>query len=176
MSFSEQVAAALQVPTGTAYGVLGVDLPRERWVDGVRTCRDGLGLGFFDLLTAVDQLAEGMQVVLRLWSVQQRQALVLRTTCPVGDLRVPSLVAVFAGASWHERATAEMFGIVFEGHPGLTPLLLPDGFEGHPLRKDVVLAARVDRPWPGAKEPGESDADLVAGGRRRRAQPPGAAR
>ena len=64
-----------------------------------------------------------------------------------------------------------MFGIDFAGHPNLVPLLLPDGFEGHPLRKDFVLAARVAKPWPGAKEPGESD----EGGppSRRKTRPPG---
>ena len=55
-----------------------------------------------------------------------------------------------------------MFGIDFAGHPDLSPLLLPDGFEGHPLRKDFVLAARAAKAWPGAKEPGESDADTTA--------------
>ena len=54
-----------------------------------------------------------------------------------------------------------MFGIDFAGHPHLVPLLLPDGFEGHPLRKDFVLAARAAKAWPGAKEPGESDADAA---------------
>ncbi len=64
-----------------------------------------------------------------------------------------------------------MFGVDFDGHPNLVPLLLPDGFEGHPLRKDFVLAARVAKPWPGAKEPGESD----EGGppSRRKTRPPG---
>jgi NADH-quinone oxidoreductase subunit C len=65
---------------------------------------------------------------------------------------------------------------VFDGHPNLVPLLLPDGFEGHPLRKDFVLASRVAKPWPGAKEPGESDHDLSAersSPGRRRMLPPG---
>lgn len=65
-----------------------------------------------------------------------------------------------------------MFGIDFTGHPHLVPLLLPDGFEGHPLRKEFVLAARVAKAWPGAKEPGESDHDH-AGPARRKMQPPG---
>ena len=78
---------------------------------------------------------------------------------------------VFAGASWHERETYEMFGLDFDGHPNLVPLLLPDGFEGNPLRKDFVLAARAAKAWPGAKEPGESD----EGGppSRRKTRPPG---
>ncbi len=77
---------------------------------------------------------------------------------------------MFHGANWHERETYEMFGVVFAGHPNLVPLLLPDGFEGHPLRKEFVLASRVAKEWPGAREPGES----AAGGPvRRRMRPPG---
>jgi hypothetical protein len=53
------------------------------------------------------------------------------------------------------------------------PLLLPDGFEGHPLRKDFVLAARAAKAWPGAKEPGESDADVHSSPGRRKTRPPG---
>jgi NADH-quinone oxidoreductase subunit C len=70
----------------------------------------------------------------------------------------PSIVDIYPGAAWHERETHEMFGIEFSGHGpgGVKPLLLPPEFEGHPLRKDFVLAARVAKPWPGAKEPGES--------------------
>ena len=68
-----------------------------------------------------------------------------------------TLTSVYAGANWHERETYEMFGIGFDGHPNLVPLLLPDGFEGNPLRKEFVLASRVAKPWPGAKEPGESE-------------------
>ena len=64
-----------------------------------------------------------------------------------------------------------MFGIDF-GVP-LEPLLLPDGFEGHPLRKDFVLASRVVKAWPGAKEPGESDHDVGSRTGGRRMKPPG---
>jgi NADH-quinone oxidoreductase subunit C len=78
---------------------------------------------------------------------------------------------VYAGAGWHERETHEMFGIGFVGHGRLDTLLLPDGFDGHPLRKDFVLASRVAKSWPGAKEPGESDHDTAPS--RRRTRPPG---
>ena len=156
----------------SAYGLVTVDLPREGWVDGVTAVRDRLGLTFFDVLTAVDELDAGLDVVVRLWGPAGHYGLVLRTRCPRDDARVPSLSGAFAGAAWHERQAWEMFGIRFDGHPGLRRLLLPDGFSGAPLRKEFLLASRVDKPWPGAKDPGESDADLAARPRRRM-QPPG---
>ena len=62
---------------------------------------------------------------------------------------VESLVSVFAGANWHEREANEMFGIDFSGHPDLRKMYLPIDFEGHPLRKDFPLLARMVKPWPG---------------------------
>jgi NADH-quinone oxidoreductase subunit C len=145
-------------------------IERADWVVEATAARDQ-GFGFFDLLTAVDLEADGFEVLLRLWSLEAREEVLLRTRCPRDDATVPTLTAVFAGAGWHERATAELFGIAFEGHD-TAPLLLPASFEGHPLRKDFVLAARVAKSWPGAKEPGESDADLSTPSRRR-PTPPG---
>ena len=55
----------------------------------------------------------------------------------------------YAGADWHERECWEMYGVVFDGHPSLRHLYLPAEFEGHPLRKDYPLLARVVKPWPG---------------------------
>ena len=144
------------------------------WVQEVTAARDA-GAVFFDLLTAVDLEADGFEVVCRLWDPEQRTEQLLTTRCPREDPRVPSLLGVFAGAAWHERQVWEMFDIGFAGHPDLRPLLLPDGFEGHPLRKEFVLASRVAKPWPGAKDPGESDSDLAARPRRR-LQPPGVPR
>ena len=151
----------------SSYGVVTADVPRERWVEAAVAVRDDEVLDgtFFDVLLAVDQHPDGFDVVLRLWSVAARHGLHLRTRCPRDDAGVPSLTAVFAGAAWHEREAAEMFGIGFDGHPSLTPLLLPDGFQGHPLRKERVLAARAELPWPGAHDP--------AGKPRRGLQPPG---
>ena len=134
-----------------------------------------LGLGLFDLLTAVDEQPHGLDVVLRLWSPAGRHGLLLRTRCPRDDAHVPSLTGVFAGADWHERHAAEMFDLAFDGHPGLEPLLLPAGFAGAPLRKDFVLASRVVKPWPGAPEPGQSSAE-AAQAPRRRTLPPGCPR
>jgi NADH-quinone oxidoreductase subunit C len=189
-SAAETVAGRLQGETGidASFGQDTVDVPRAEWVLAHEAARD-LGFTFFDWLTGVDQLdAEtdaGFDVVSHLWSMAAREHLFLRTRVPVDaagtaagnaagdDGRLATLTGVFSGASWHERETFEMFGVIFEGHPNLVPLLLPDGFEGHPLRKDFVLAARAAKAWPGAKEPGESDADVTSSPGRRKTRPPG---
>jgi NADH-quinone oxidoreductase subunit C len=145
------------------------EVPREAWLTAAQAAY-GEGHRFFDVLTAVDLERDGFELVLRVWDPERRHGLQLRTRCPREEPVLPSVTSVYAGAGWHERATAEMFGLAFDGHD-TAHLLLPDRFEGHPLRKDFVLAARVARPWPGVKEPGESDADLARP--RRRPAPPG---
>jgi NADH-quinone oxidoreductase subunit C len=156
-----------------AHGLVTADVPRALWVESATRVRDDpcLDGSFFDLLTVVDQLPDGLDVVLRVWSVGLRHAVHLRTSCPRDDARVPTLVPVFAGAGWHERAAAELFGVAFDGSPDTRPLLLPPGGDERPLRKEHLLAARA-APWPGAQDPAHSG----EGGRpsRRRLSPPGA--
>ena len=89
------------------------------------------------------------QVFARLYNVATHVGLTLKTDLDGDDPRVESLVAVFRGADWHEREAWEMYGFVFEGHPGLRHLYLPGEFEGYPLRKDFPLLARLVKPWPG---------------------------
>jgi NADH:ubiquinone oxidoreductase subunit C len=113
-----------------------------------------LSFDFFDFLTAVDREEEGFELVVEVASLRLGHRLRLKALLPRDDPRAPSLTRVWAGANWHERETAEMFGITFEGHPNLAKLLLPEEFEGYPLRKEFTLAAREAKPWPGAKEPG----------------------
>ncbi len=160
------------VSGGQGYSRATVDVPGPSWRDALRAARDDaeLDCDFFDWLSAVDELADGFDVVAHLWSTRQRHGVLLRTRIPRADATVPSVVDLFPGADWHERETYEMFGIDFAGHPGLAPLLLPPEFEGHPLRKEFVLASRVAKPWPGAKEPGESEAGTA---RRQAVRPPG---
>ncbi|MGW7704372.1 NADH-quinone oxidoreductase subunit C [Kitasatospora sp. NPDC054768] len=175
MTSAEQCAASVgEWATGAeAYGLITVDVPAENWIEALTNARDVLGLGFFDWLSAVDELAEGFSVVAHLAAVEAPgvRHLALRTRVPRDRAALPTAVAVYAGAAWHERETHEMFGIDFPGHPYLATLLLPDGFEGNPLRKEFVLAARVAKDWPGAKEPGESDHG--GGPARRKMQPAG---
>ncbi|GAA4606273.1 hypothetical protein GCM10023195_22430 [Actinoallomurus liliacearum] len=153
-----------------SFGLLTVDVPPELWEEALTFARDELDCGFFDWLTAVDELERGFVIVTHLHSLEQKHHLLIRTTVPREDPRLVSATAIYRGANWHERETHEMFGVIFDGHPDLQPLLLPDGFEGHPLRKEFVLAARVAKPWPGAKEPGESGHGAPS---RRRMLPPG---
>ncbi|MFC6019721.1 NADH-quinone oxidoreductase subunit C [Plantactinospora solaniradicis] len=157
---------------GQAYARATVDVPPASWRDAVRAARDDaeLACDFFDWLSAVDELADGFDVVVHLWSTAHRHGVLLRTRVPRDAAAIPSVVDLFPGAAWHERETHEMFGIDFEGHPDLAPLLLPPEFEGHPLRKEFVLASRVAKAWPGAKEPGESEAGTT---RRQAMRPPG---
>ncbi|CAL9546423.1 NAD(P)H-quinone oxidoreductase subunit J, chloroplastic [Streptomyces sp. enrichment culture] len=153
-----------------SYGVLTVDVPPASWISALETARDRIGCTFFDWLSAVDEPGTGFRVAAHLAALSPVRRLLLRTTVPHEAPTLPSAVGVYAGAAWHERETYEMFGIDFTGHPALEHLLLPDGFEGHPLRKDFVLAARVAKAWPGAKEPGESE---HGGPKRRQMLPPG---
>ncbi|MER6165764.1 NADH-quinone oxidoreductase subunit C, partial [Streptomyces violaceorubidus] len=160
-------------PDATAvesYDLLTVDVPPASWITALETARDRLGCTYFDWLSAVDEPGTGFRVAVHVVALGPVRRLLLRTTVPHEAPVLPTAVAVYAGAAWHERETHEMFGVAFEDHPGLDHLLLPEGFEGHPLRKDFVLAARVAKAWPGAKEPGESD---HGGPRRRQMLPPG---
>ncbi|MCT9089225.1 NADH-quinone oxidoreductase subunit C [Streptomyces sp. ASQP_92] len=159
-----------------AYGLLTVDVPADSWIDALLVARDALGCTYFDWLSAVDEPGTGFRVcahVVALGGGRVRR-LLLRTTVAHTAAVLPSAIDVYAGAAWHERETHEMFGVDFTGHPHLVPLLLPENFEGHPLRKDFVLAARVAKAWPGAKEPGEPAAGAAHGGpKRRQMLPPG---
>ncbi|WP_327681352.1 NADH-quinone oxidoreductase subunit C [Streptomyces sp. NBC_00467] len=164
--FGEEATAEL------AYELLTVDVPAESWIPSLEIARTQLACTYFDWLSAVDEPGTGFRVCAHVVSLEggRVRRLLLRTTVPHEAPVLASAVTVYAGAAWHERETHEMFGVSFTGHPHLVPLLLPEEFEGHPLRKDFVLAARVAKAWPGAKEPGESE---HGGPKRRQMLPPG---
>ncbi|MGV9312649.1 NADH-quinone oxidoreductase subunit C [Streptomyces sp. NPDC003691] len=160
----------------SAYELLTVDVPAASWLAALETARTTLGCTYFDWLSAVDEPGTGFRVCAHVAALPEGpggrvRRLLVRTTVPHEEPVLPSAVGVYAGAEWHERETHEMFGVGFTGHPHLVPLLLPDGFEGHPLRKDFVLAARVVKAWPGAKEPGEGAGHGAP--KRRQMLPPG---
>jgi NADH-quinone oxidoreductase subunit C len=89
------------------------------------------------------------QVFARLYSTARKLGVTLKADLDDEAPRVASIHEVYGGADWHERETWEMYGFLFEGHPGLTHIYLPGEFEGFPLRKDFPLLAREVKPWPG---------------------------
>ncbi|MDP8970824.1 MAG: NADH-quinone oxidoreductase subunit C, partial [Actinomycetota bacterium] len=163
------------VEAAVAYGQLTVTLVPDALPDAARLCKDdpALGFDFFDFLAGVDLGEQGFAVVVHLYSTRHRHHVRLRAVAPGGRdaPTLPTLTGVYRGANWHEREAYDMFGVEFEGHPGLLPRLLTvENFEGFPLRKDFLLSTREAKPWPGAKEPMErvsqgDGSEGAAGGR-----------
>ena len=179
-AYAETFGDAATVDDG--YGPITVDVPADRWVEALLLARDGLDCTFFDWLSAVDETGnqdgDGFRIVCHVADHRPGgvEHVLVRTLIARDAAVVASLGEVYAGARWHERETHEMFGVDFTLDGAVLEvetLLLPDEFEGHPLRKEFVLASRVAKPWPGAKEPGESDHGAGAPPARRKARPPG---
>ncbi len=106
-----------------------------------RYLRDDPELRFdwLQCLTGVDYPdKKQIHVVYHLWSYAKKHAFVVKCFLPREDPSLPSLVDVWKTANWHERETFDLLGVLFEGHPDLRRLLLPDDWEGHPLRKDFA--------------------------------------
>lgn len=115
-------------------------IPRERIVEALSRAREQGFLLLTDL-TALDRRPETprFEVVYLLTALDPPSRLRLKTRAPGEDPAVPSAVGVFPGANWLEREVFDMFGIRFPGHPDLKRILMPDDWEGHPLRKDFPL-------------------------------------
>jgi NADH-quinone oxidoreductase subunit C len=107
-------------------------------------------------LTAVDYLKKKdvrFEVVYNLYSIKYRHKIRIRAQVPENDPKINSVVPLWAGANWHERECFDMFGIVFTGHPDLRRILMPEDWEGYPLRKDYPLKGPdLDKDWPGFTE------------------------
>jgi len=149
--FGEDVRSAEEV-----HGHMTVAVNPERYREIAAFLRDDpdLGFDFFDFLTVVDfrPKGRGFDVVTHLYATRHNHHVRLKVECPAEDPRCPSLSDLWPGANWHEREAWELFGVVFDGHPHLVKLVLPEQFEGHPLRKDFALMTREAKPWPGAVE------------------------
>jgi NADH-quinone oxidoreductase subunit C len=121
-----------------SHGLLALELPREELLPMAARLKDVYA---FDLLldvTAVDWPAREprFDVVYHFYSTRDHVRMRLKTTVPAEDPVVDSLVSLYGSAGFMERECHDMFGIRFEGNPDLRPILLYEGFEGHPLRKD----------------------------------------
>jgi NADH-quinone oxidoreductase subunit C len=116
---------------------------REELVDTLVRLRDqpDLSFGFLSSLTATDHPGKDPRfwVAYELRSIEHAHRMRVKVGLPGDDPRLPSITALFPTANWHEREVWDLFGLVFDGHPDLDRILLPDDWEGHPLRKDEEL-------------------------------------
>lgn len=129
---------------GGSFGVLSVEVPAESYAQAATFVKERLGCRYFAFLTAIDHKEAGLEVVARLDNLEASLFLTLRAKLGPGNTHCPSLHGVYRGADWMERECFDMFGIVFDGHPDLRRMLLPDDWEGHPLLKSYA----VDTPHP----------------------------
>jgi len=125
--------------------IVNVEAMRLREIS--RYCRDEEKFDMLVDLTAVDwpNREKRFDVIVILYSFQKNERVRLKTHLGDGEL-VPSLCEVWPAANWLERECFDMFGIVFEGHPNLKRILLPEEWEGHPLRKDYDIL-KQDTAW-----------------------------
>ena len=97
-----------------------------------------LSFDYLMCLCVVDYV-EYLQVVYHLYSTSMKHMLVLKANISSEEPSLPSIMPLWSGADWYERESHDLFGVVFEGHPNMTPLLLYEGFEGYPGRKDYDM-------------------------------------
>lgn len=125
-------------------------IPSENFAEAIQWLK---AQGGFDLLvdiTCVDYLQSReaehrFGLAYSLTSVERNERLIVRVYLDEPNLKVRSVVDLWAGASWMEREVWDMFGVVFEGHPDLRRILLPEEFTAHPLRKDYPLQGKGER-------------------------------
>ena len=138
-------------------GELTFFVPREQLAETARTFRDDPHLRF-EVCVSVSgvhypqEKGAELHSVYHLLSYTHNRRVRLEVTCPDDDPHIPSVVATYPMADWHERETWDMFGIIYDGHPSLTRILMPDDWKGHPQRKDYPLGG-VDIEYKGAKVP-----------------------
>jgi len=134
-------------------GQVSVTLRKNRIRDIARYLHDDPDL-YFDYLIdvcGVDYLGKKekrFEVVYHLYSIKHRRMIRLKAEVGEEDLTIDSVTSVWIGANWHERETFDLFGITFSGHPDLRRILMPEDWEGHPLRKDYPLKGPATE-WQG---------------------------
>jgi NADH-quinone oxidoreductase subunit C len=134
-------------------GQVAVTLRKNRILDISRYLHDDPEL-YFDYLIdvcGVDYLGKKdkrFEVVYQLYSIRHRCALRLKAEVPEEDPSIDSVTSVWIGANWHEREAFDLYGIKFNGHPDLRRILMPEDWEGYPLRKDYPLKGPA-KEWHG---------------------------
>jgi NADH-quinone oxidoreductase subunit C len=156
----QEVDESFVAKSEVQFGQASVWVPRDKWVAAATHLKE-CGRCKFDLfnwLSGVDWPEEdSIEIVCHLYSVRRQHHLNMKIRVARESGTVPTLSGVWRGANWHERETWEMFGVLFEGHPHLVKLLLPEAFEGNPMRKDFLLMTREAKEWEGRENPGAPD-------------------
>ncbi|WAL73410.1 NADH-quinone oxidoreductase subunit C [Kitasatospora sp. YST-16] len=138
-------------------GELTFHLDRAHLLKAVRILRDDPALRF-ELCLGVSGVhypqdkGRELHAVYHLRSITHTRLIRLEVTAPDADPRIPSVVSVYPTNDWHERETYDFFGLVFEGHPALTRIMMPDDWLGHPQRKDYPLGG-IPVEYKGAQIP-----------------------
>jgi len=128
--------------TDSEAGDPSIEVDAERLVDLLTFLKSDQDLNFDSLmcLSGVDYGAESaLGVTYHIYSTAGSHRLVIKVKVPREEPVVPSVCSLWRTADWHEREAYDLFGIRFDGHPDLTRILLPEDWEGHPLRKDYVV-------------------------------------
>ena len=112
--------------------------------DAAENLKD-LGFDRLGMMTAVD-FGEELEIVYRLQSREMQTGMFLKCRIPRHESKACSLVDLWPSANWQEREVFDLFGIEFEGHPDMRRILLPEDWEGHPLRKDYEDERMLRRP------------------------------
>jgi NADH-quinone oxidoreductase subunit C len=139
-------------------GELTLFIKAARLVDVAKILRDQLR---FEMCIGVngihfpEETSHELHAVYSLLSITRNQRIRLEVCVSEKEPHIPSLVEVWAGANWHERETYDMFGIIFDNHPGLTRILMPDDWSGFPQRKDYPLGG-IEIEYKGATVPAPS--------------------
>lgn len=138
-------------------GELTLHIKRERLVEVAKILRDTPSLRFEYCLGVSgvhypEDKGRELHAVYPLLSMTNNRRIRLEVSVPDSDPHIPSLVEVWAGNNWNERETYDMFGIIFDGHPALTRILMPDDWPGHPQRKDYPLGG-IEVEYKGAVIP-----------------------
>ena len=125
-------------PAAVSRGILVFNLTPAELLPAVRRLRDEFGFDLFLDVTAVDWLGQSprFEVVYHFYSTTHKQRVRLKTRVDDADPTLDSLLPLYGSAGFMERECHDMYGIVFRGNPDLRPILLYEGFVGHPLRKD----------------------------------------
>jgi NADH-quinone oxidoreductase subunit C len=152
-----RIPAEAVLQTTVDRGEITFYIARDHLVDVCRTLRDDPGLRF-ELCSSVSGVDYGVDVPQRLHSVYHltsmtyRRRIRLEVTLDIEDPHLPSVVEVYPTADWQEREAWDMFGIIYDGHPALTRILMPDDWDGHPQRKDYPLGG-IPVEYKGAEIP-----------------------